>query len=612
MTTATQENHQFQAEVKKVLDIVIHSLYTDKEIFLRELVSNASDALEKLRHTQLTEKSIYDDSLGLEIHISFDEAAGTITLQDYGIGMTREELIENLGTIAHSGSKKFLEALKNSGKTNENLIGQFGVGFYSAFMVADSVDVYTHSWKADAKGWHWSSNGSNYTIEEAEGLNRGTKIVLKLKEDAKEFASEYRIKTILTEYSSFVPFPIFLNDKKLDTVQALWLRGKSELKDEEYKEFYKFQAKAFDDPLFWLHFNADAPLTINALLYVPKENTEKLGFNRTECGVSLYCRKVLIDSEPKGLLPEWLRFLRGVIDSADLPLNISRESMQDSQLLQKLNRVVTKKFLKHLEDLAKKAPEEYNTFWKTFGIFLKEGVTSDFAHKEQLGKLLRFESSATEKGKTISLEEYASRTAFGQNEIYYLVGPSREAIEQGPYYEAFKANGLEVLFCYEPIDDFVMSHLGEFDSKKLVSGDSESVELKSTNEPSDSGLPESETQELCNWFKTIIGEEKLEEVAPSKRLSNSPAFILTDSNAMNAQMRRIMKAMNQDMPEPKVKLQINPSHNLIKKLDSLRKNNESLAKLVAEQVFDNARLAAGLLEDATDFSARMTKIMEEL
>jgi TNF receptor-associated protein 1 len=346
MSPSNLQTHAFNADVKKVLDIVVNSLYTDKEVFVRELVSNASDALEKFRHVQITESSVFDDKLSLEININTDDTAGTITIQDFGIGMTEEELVQNLGTIAHSGSKAFVEALNEGSEAAQNLIGQFGVGFYSVFMVAESVDVYSHSWKPDSKGYHWTSDGSGqYSIEEVEGQRRGTKIVLKLKEDQKDFSKAEHVKSIIKRYSSFVQYPVNLNGEKLNTVQAIWTRSKAEITEEEYKEFYKFQANAWDDPRFWLHFSSDAPININALLFVPTENPERFGFAHSEHGVALYCKKVLIDNHPQGLLPEWMRFVKGVIDSADLPLNISRESMQDSQLVKKIGTVITKRFI---------------------------------------------------------------------------------------------------------------------------------------------------------------------------------------------------------------------------------------------------------------------------
>ena len=484
MSTNAPQKFEFQAEIKQLLDIVIHSLYTEKEIFVRELVSNASDALEKLRHTQITEKEIFDDKAELEISLTTDDKAKTLTIQDYGIGMTRDELVKNLGTIAHSGSKQFLKALGENGAKNSNLIGQFGVGFYSAFMVAKSVKVYSKSWRATEAGHVWSSDGSgSYEVEEVADLRRGSKIVIELKDDCGDYSADWKIKEILERYSAFVSFPIKLNGKHINTVQALWLRSKNEIKDEEYTEFYKFQAHAHDDPRLRLHFSADAPLAINALLFVPKDNTEKFGMSRLEASVSLYCRKVLIDAKPKDLLPEWLRFMKGVIDSEDLPLNISRETMQDRSLIEKLNKVVTKRFLKFLSEEAEARPDAFNEFYTEFGIFLKEGAAMDYTHKEQLTKLLRFESSLTDKGKTTSLADYVTRMGAEQKEIYYLVGPNRAALESGPYLEGFKARNLEVIFCYEAVDEYVMSNVREFDGKKLTAADHSDVKLSDLPKP---------------------------------------------------------------------------------------------------------------------------------
>lgn len=621
MSTQTAERHEFQAEVKQVLDIVVHSLYTDKEIFIRELISNASDATEKLRHTQITEKEVFDDDLDLEIQITTDEEAGTITIRDFGIGMTRDELIENLGTIAHSGSKAFLKALKESGERNENLIGQFGVGFYSVFMVAKSVEVYTRSWKPEGEAFCWSSEGDGaYEIESVEGERRGTRIVIKLKDEHKDFAKKTTLEGIIKRYSSFIQFPVKIDGEEFKTVQALWLKSKNEITEDEYKEFYKFQANAFDEPQFWLHFAADAPLAINTLLFVPKENTESFGFGRMEPGVALYCRKVLIDSQPKSLLPDWLRFLRGVVDSADLPLNISRESMQDSALIQKLNQVITKRFIKTLEEKARKEPESYNDFWKSFGFFIKEGVTTDFNHRDQLLNLLRFESSYTEDGKTTSLSDYLSRAPEAQKEIYYLSGSSRKAVESGPYLEAFKSRNIEVLYLYEPIDEFVMNHARAFQEKNFVSADSDEIDLNAISDDSSSkeeALDKELTDTLCTFIKEKLSDQ-VSEVSSSERLVDSPAMIVNSDKMMTSQMRRMMKAMQKnsgnDMPEaePPVKLQINPRHSLIKNLAELKDSNQELAGMISEQLLDNARIAAGLLEDPSTMVQRSYKIMEQL
>ena len=612
-TTAQPEKHSFQAEVQQLLDIVIHSLYTDKEIFVRELTSNASDALEKLRHLQITEKSVYDDKLPLEINITTDENGGTFTIQDFGVGMTREELVENLGTIAHSGSKAFLQAIKEAGQNNDNLIGQFGVGFYSAFMVAKQVKVYSRCWHPEGTGYCWTSQGKGeYTIEESEGQRRGTKIVVELMDEAKEFAKESRIKDILRKYSSFVPFPVQLNGEKVNTVQALWLRGKNEISEEEYNEFYKFACHAFDEPRYRLHFSADAPIALNSLLFVPGDNMERMGMERQEPGVALYCRKVLIDPHPKGLLPEWLRFLKGVVDSEDLPLNISRETMQDSALVQKIGRLLTKRMLKHLEEESRKNTDAYEEFFTRFGFFLKEGAATDFTHKDQIVPLLRFESSLTEAGKRTTLAEYIERAGEDQKEIYYLVGPNRKAIENGPYLEAFKARNLEVLFLYESVDEFVMNNLHEYKEKKLVSADRDDLDLGDVAaDPEARSLGEAEVKSLSQWFRDKLGD-RVSEVSGSNRLVDSPALVLNTDKMMSASMRRMMKAMGQEGDlTPKVNLQLNPRHPLILNLADLRNSNEGLAAKVAEQIFDNAMIAAGLLDDPRPMVERIYQILEE-
>jgi molecular chaperone HtpG len=612
MSTATPQKFEFQAEIKQLLDIVIHSLYTEKEIFVRELVSNASDALEKFRHLQLTEKEVFDDKLALEINLTTDDKAKTITIQDFGLGMTRAELIENLGTIAHSGSKAFLKALSESGQKNANLIGQFGVGFYSAFTVATSVKVYSHSWRANEPGHVWTSDGTgSYEVEEVADLSRGTKIVVELKDDCADYAEDWKIKEILERYSAFVSFPINLNAKHINTVQALWLRSKNEIKEEEYTEFYKFQAHAYDEPRLRLHFSADAPLSINALLFVPKENPERLGLARLEPSVSLYCRKVMIDAKPKDLLPEWLRFLKGVVDSEDLPLNISRETMQDKALIEKLNKVITKRFLKFLDEESTSRIDGYNEFYAQFGIFLKEGAALDFTHKDQIVKLLRYESSLTEKGKTTSLTDYVSRMQSEQKEIYYIIGANRESIESGPYLEGFKARNLEVLFCYESVDEYVMNNVREFDGKKITAADHADIKLSDLPKPPEGSLSDDEIKSLSEWLKKTLGD-RVAEVKASDRLVDSPALALNADKFMTPHMRRMMKAMNKDGAESplRINLEINPRHAVIKRLATAQTASPEKATLVAEQILDNALISAGLLDDATKMVARIYKLLE--
>lgn len=606
---------EFQAEVRQLLDIVINSLYTDKEIFVRELVSNAADSLEKLRHNELTGESIFEADKEPQITITTDEKAKTLTVSDTGIGLTREELIENLGTIAHSGSKKFVQALDQSGQKESNLIGQFGVGFYSAFMVADKVEVFTHSYKDEGESLVWESNGkSGYTIADAPEQSRGAKVVVYLRDEHAEFAQPDRIKGILENYSSFVTFPILLNEERVNTVEALWLKSKSDIKDEDYTEFYKFTAKAFDEPRYHMHFSADAPLEIHTLLFVPEQNTELWGFGQMEPGVSLFCKKVLIDDKPEGLLPEWLRFLRGIIDSSDLPLNISRESMQDSALVQKLNRVVTKRFIKFLDKEAKSNPEKYIDFYKKFSRFLKEGVASDADHRDGLAKLLRFESTMTEPGELCSLSDYVSRARDGQKEIYYLIGEERAALEAGPYLEAFKARGIEVIFGLEALDDYVASSLQEFDGLKLVAADRANIELDDAPDAQQGeALSEDDLKALSEFIRTELGES-VDKVEAGKRLTDSPIAALNPENGMTPQMRRMMKAMNPEGEEPplKVELELNPRHPLIHKINKLRESDTDLAKMLVAQLHDNALLAAGLLESKKDLIQRNYDLMSKV
>lgn len=611
MSVTTPEKHVFQAEIQQLLDLVVHSLYTDKEIFLRELISNASDSMEKLRHIEGTEKNIHQPTLPLEIHITTDEEAGTLTLADHGIGMSHEELVKNLGTIAHSGTKSFLKAMKESGGSPASMIGQFGVGFYSAFMVADMVAVHTRSWHADSPELVWTSDGkSGYEIEETSGLERGAKLVLQLKEDCKEYATESRIKHLIETYSNFVGFPILLNGKRINEVEALWLKNKSEISDEQYNAFYQFACKAWDDPAYRLHFSADAPLAINALIFAPSENPERMGFTKTDPAVALYCRKVLIDASPKDLLPDWMRFLKGVVDSADIPLNISRETMQDSALIKKLGSVISKRVIKMFEKEAEADPEKYRGFYKKFDRFFKEGIATDYPNRESLAKLLRFESSLTDPGSVCGFADYTSRMKDGQDSIYYLVGPNREHIESSPYLEAFKSRGLEVVYFTDAVDEYVVDSLGEFAGKKLVSIRHGGVELEDQSNEGES-LTEEQTTVLCEFLKTELGD-RVTSVSSGKRLVDNPVIALVPADGMSPQMRQMMKAMDENFKdEVKVELEINPRHPLVRKLAETKDSNPEVAKLVSQQLLDNALIAAGLLEDARDTVKRMNALMEK-
>jgi len=616
------ETKEFQAEVKKLLDIVIHSLYTERDIFVRELISNAADALEKFRHQSLSEEEVFDSHVPLEIAIDVDEEKHTLTITDTGIGMTREELEANLGTIAHSGSSTFIAELAEAAKKDVSLIGQFGVGFYSAFMAGKKVRVLSRSYIPEAEGHEWSSDGSgSYTLTPEKGLRRGTRIIVELKDDAHEFSNEDKIKQIIKQYSNFVPFPIKVKGETVNTVQALWTRNKNEIKEEEYTEFYKFIGNAFDDPRFRLHFTADAPLAINALLFVPNENLERLGFGRMKSGVNLYCQKVLIEQHSENILPEWLRFLKGVVDSEDLPLNISRQALQDSALVAKLKQVLTKRFLKFLGEQAKEDAEKYNEFFAEFGIYLKEGATIDYAYRDEIAKLLRFESSKSEAGKLISLAEYVEHMAEGQKEIYYINGPSRSAAESGPYVEAFRKRDIEIIYTLEPIDDFVMNHLGEFDGKKLVSADRSDLDLSAINstgeveeKEKDASLEPEVAKSLTGWIKEVLAG-RVKEVIVSKRLVGSPAIIVNPDGYMTSTMERVMQAARLEKGEPlqelgNKNLEINTDHPLIKQISLLRGTDEDFAKKVIEQVFDNALIQAGLMVDPRKMVERSYNILE--
>lgn len=615
------ETREFQTEIKQLLDIVINSLYTEKDIFLRELISNAADATEKLRYLKLTGEEITDPDLPLEILIETDEQAHTLTISDNGIGMTRDELIDNLGTIAHSGSREFISRLakagdENRGKTLDNtalsLIGQFGVGFYSAFMVAAKVTLHTRSYKAGEDSYVWiSDGGGSYTLAKGEEMKRGTRIVLELKPDAQDYAKPDNIKRIIKQYSSFVPFPVKVNGEKVNTVEAVWVKNPSEISDEEYTEFYKYLANAYDEPFYKLQFSSDAPLAIKALLFVPKENYERFGFIRMERGVNLFCKKVLIQEKSEAIIPEWLRFVRGVIDSEELPLNISRETLQDNALVAKLNRVVTGRFLKFLDEQANDDPEKYRDFWKKFGGFLKEGAASDPTHKDALVKLLRFESNQAGPEEIVSLKQYAERMKEGQKAIYYVSGYNRESIESGPYLEIFRDKGLEVLYAYEPIDDYILSTLGEFEGKKIVTAEQDSEDLPEiTSAEAETGeeIPQDETEALLTWFKEVLGD-KVTEVRVSRRLVDSPAVVLSTFGTHS--MLRMMQLMNKENAGILSGiLEINNRHLVIKGINQLRKNNDEFAALAAQQVLENAQIAAGLVIDPRGMVNRLTSILE--
>jgi len=611
-----QETHVFQAEIQQVLDIVIHSLYTDREVFVRELVSNAADACEKLRFLQAggAAASVHQPDVAPAIRIETNAEAGTLAIADSGVGMTRDELVQNLGTIAHSGTKTFLKALADGARSDARLIGQFGVGFYSAFMVAKRVTVLTRSHQPDATGWRWTSEGAGgYRIEPADDLPRGTQVLLELKDDAKDFAGKARIESVVQRYSNFVAFPIDVDASRVNAVQAIWARSKADVTEEEYKAFYKFLGHDNEDPLYRLHFTADAPLSIQSVLFVPQHNLETLGLTRVDSEVNLHCRKVLIEPKAKGLFPDWLRFLKGVVDCEDLPLNVSRERMQDSALLRKLNRALTSKVLRFLAEESTKDPDAYATFHAEYGRFLREGILSDHEHRDGLAKLLRFESSTQEPGKSTSLTAYVSRMPAEQKEIYFLQAPSRDAALSSPQHEVFAARNFEVLVLKDPADEFVLDRIGEFESKRIVAAEKAELEVPEPAAAEGQLTPEQATG-LAEWLKATLADA-VAEVRVSKRLAASPVIAVDSDGFMTATMRRTLKAMNRDQkdqPASSPDLEINPRHPLVSRLEGMRHKDPDLAAQAAAQILDNARMAAGLVEDPRPMIQRMNQLLERV
>jgi molecular chaperone HtpG len=609
------ESHTFQAEIQQVLDIVIHSLYTDREVFVRELVSNAADACEKLRFLQAGGTSaILQPEAAIGIQIRADKDAGTLTIADTGVGMTRDELVKNLGTIAHSGTKAFLKAVADGQKKDAGLIGQFGVGFYSAFMVAKKVTVLTQSHQPGEPAWRWTSEGAGgYVIEPASDLPRGTQIVLELKDDTREFSEKERVEGIVRRYSNFVSFPIEIDGSRLNTVQALWARNKAEVTEDEYREFYKFIGHDSETPLYRLHFTTDGPLSIQSLLFVPAQNLETLGLTRVESEVNLHCRKVLIEPKAKGLFPEWLRFLKGAVDCEDIPLNVSRERMQDSTLMKRLNRALTSKFLKFLAEESGKDAEAYDKFYVQYQRCLKEGILADNEHRDALAKLLRFESSTVDAGKRTSLAEYVSRMPEDQKEIYYVIAGSREAALSSPYYEVFAARKFEVLFLNESADEFVLDRVREFDGKAIVAAERAELEVP-TQDPVEGQLNDEQAGLLAGWLKSTLGDS-VDNVTTSKRLATSPALAVERDHYLTGTMRRTLKAMNrdrQDAPDVKPDFEFNPRHPLVARLEQIRHQDPDLAAKAAAQMYDNARMAAGLLEDPRPMLQRLNELLAQV
>jgi TNF receptor-associated protein 1 len=609
------ETKKFKAEVKQILDIVIHSLYTHREIFIRELVSNASDALEKMRHEALIQKNYLDKDVPYEIRIETDKNAHTLTVTDTGVGMTREELEANLGTIARSGTKEFLESIQNREQLTPELIGKFGVGFYSAFMAGEKVTVRTRSFRPNASGYAWVSDGAGlYSITSVENLPRGTSVTVNLKEDAREYEDAGLVKNIVRKYSNFVSFPIMVDSERVNTIQAIWLKSPSEVSDSEYKEFFKFISNTEDEPLYRLHLTSDAPLQLSAILYVPSSNMERLGFFRLKSTINLYSRKILIVQHAEELVPEYMRFMTGVVDSADLTLNISRETLQDNLVFRKLKKFLDRRIIRFLEEEAKTDPKKYLTFWENFGIFIKEGAVSDYENRTELSGLLRFRSSAAQE-TFASFDDYIGRLKEGQNAIYYLSGRTVQEIERGPYLSSFRKRGIEVLYLDDAIDDFVMTSLGQYKGKRLISADSADIELPPSPEEENREQPalsSEDARDLLSWMKDTLGNAA-SEVRESKRSMDRPAIVVNPDEGVTASMRRMLKAAGRDTGMEKAPiLEINTGHPIIHTLKKLRdgKTDKGFLQSCVRQIFDNALAEAGLLEDPSIMVDRVYTLME--
>jgi molecular chaperone HtpG len=621
--TSTSHKYEFKAEVKQLLDILVHSLYTSREIFLRELISNSSDALDKIRFESTRGTEIEDKDLPLEIHVNFNEKKKLITVSDTGIGMTEDELIKNIGTIAKSGSSKFIKQLQENKSEANNIIGKFGVGFYSVFMVAEEVVIKTKSFKRDAKSVEWRSNGlGDYEISVPEDkLKRGTTIEIHLKDDAKDFSDKYRLETVIKKHSNFVNFPIYLEKEKINTVQAIWREPKSSIKKEQYNEFYKFLTHDPDEPMDVIHNSVDAPIQFHSLVFIPKKNFDLFGFGREDYGLDLYVRRVLIQHQNKDLLPEYLRFVKGVVESEDLPLNISRETLQENIIFTKISNTVTSQVLSFLMKKAKDKPEEYAEFWNEHGKYLKLGY-GDFTNLDKIKELLRFNSSYHNDDKQLtSLEKYVSRFKEGQKEIYYALGSSRQAIDMDPHLEIFRNKGLEVLYLFDPVDEFVLSSLRkykDYEFKPVDSVDLKNLEsFKETEEKKEKPAELNKDDQLhfdslLARIKEILGD-RVTEVRKSERLSGSPAILVNPDDSMSSSMQKMMRMMNKDMEIPKKVFEINRDHKLIRNLLKVFKadRHDEYITNVVEELFESSLLLEGDLMDPHKLVTRINRMLEQ-
>lgn len=622
---ADKQQFTFQTEIKQLLHLLSHSLYQNREITIRELVSNASDALDKMRFIQVNDEEHRDDA-PLEIVLETDEEARTLTILDNGIGLTHDELIQNLGTIAHSGSLEFLNKLSGDAAADLSLIGQFGVGFYSAFMLADRVEVTTRSYQEES-GWRWESEGTGeFTIEPVEELSRGTQVKLHLKEGHDEFTKDHRLQYIIRKHSSFVPHPIKLGDEQLNEQRAIWTEPKSQLDDEQYDQFYQYLTHRADEkPLWRLHLSADSPIQFHTLIYCPSTNMESMGFGRIEHGMHLCAKRILVQDDCRELVPEYLRFLHGIVDSSDLPLNVSRQALQDDRVFRKISKVLIKRILDHLTKMAADNADDFLAFYRQFGTILREGVSTDFENREKIAKLLRLRSShAPGTDDLTSLDDYLERAGEEQKQIYYLGGADLAAIEKNPNLEIFRKKKLEVLFLADPIDEIMLSNLHTYDGKQLTSIDAADVEFPGGGEEDESAEADAKKEEeqsetspgfskIVTLFKEALGDD-VEDVKESKRLTDSPCCLVNPEGAMSTQMQKMLRMTNKDFEMTKRILEINPSAPLIKRLGDLSANadHEEFIRQCARQLFDNAMLLEGLPPKVEDVVTRTQEFMAEL
>lgn len=616
MTTETApQEFTFQTEIKQLLHILSHSLYQNREIAIRELVSNASDSLNKLRHIQLAEDQFRDD-VPLEIVLEPNKDEKVLVIRDTGIGLTHDELIQNLGTIAHSGSKEFLNKLSGDAKGDLSLIGQFGVGFYSAFMLADRVEVITRSYK-ETTGWKWESDGTGrFTIEPAGDVPRGAQIRLHLKEGYEEFTDAFRLKFIIRKYSTFVPHPVRLDGETLNEQKPIWVEPKSQLTDEQYDGFYQWLTHhAEEKPLWRMHLQSDSPLQFHAILYSPPKNLEQLGFGRVDHGLNLCAKRILVQDNCQDLLPDYLHFLYGVVDSADLPLNVSRETLQDHKLLPKLKKVLTKKVLDFLAELAEERPEDFKTFHQQFGSILRTGLAQDFENRERIAKLMRFHSTfGDDREVLVSLDDYVKRAAEGQTQIYYLSGPELSSLAKHPLLEPFRKRNLEVLLLTDPVDEFAITHVGMYEEKQLISIDSVDVKFpESTNPPDEEAKPSPKgLPRVIELFRGALSEQT-EDVKESSRLTDSPVCLINAQGGLSSQLQKILSQNSPDYQPAKRILEVNPQSALIGRLSELSTNseNDEFIRDCGRQLYANALFLDGLVAQPEETTQRILRFMEE-